>query len=317
MTIKRIWHGYTTPERADEYEALLKAEVIQGIEAKGIPGFRKIEVLRRPVGDEVEFITVMEFDSFDSVRAFVGDDYEQAYVPAEARAILSRFDERSQHYVVEEIRTYGPAAETEDEMVLSEEAVAGLDGDAVEEPQTVDDPPAQIASQSQVEDHAIDERYEAAPIIDAVPVVEPAEESLVSEEPVLAPPPAQEEPIPQQEPARAAAPEAPSVLASDKWFVSKDRGRGAVPATREGYKVVARFIFGMLICAVLAVVMVVAAAYGAPQWLRPAALAVFVIGAALLAIYFIISARRHTDRSITYSEYRRLAHQARATVDNT
>ncbi len=106
MTIKRIWHGYTTPQRADDYEALLKAEVIKGIEGKNIPGFRRIEVLRRPMGDEVEFITIMEFETLDSVRAFVGEDYEAAYVPAEARAILKRFDERSQHYDLRDARDY-------------------------------------------------------------------------------------------------------------------------------------------------------------------------------------------------------------------
>lgn len=109
--ITRIWHGYTTPERADEYEALLKAEVMKGIEAKNIAGLRNFDVLRRPLGDEVEFITVMEFDSIDSVKAFVGEDHEQAYVPDEARAILSRFDERSQHYEVRDSRTYGETAE--------------------------------------------------------------------------------------------------------------------------------------------------------------------------------------------------------------
>jgi heme-degrading monooxygenase HmoA len=105
--IKRIWHGYTTPERADDYEALLKAEVIKGIEGKNIPGFQRIDVLRRPLGDEVEFITVMEFESLDDVKAFVGEDYEAAYVPAEARAILKRFDQRSQHYEVRDSRSYG------------------------------------------------------------------------------------------------------------------------------------------------------------------------------------------------------------------
>ncbi len=106
MTIKRIWHGYTAPDCADDYEALLKREVIAGIEGKNIAGFRKIEVLRRPLATEVEFITVMEFDDIDSVKAFVGEDYEQCYVPDAARKILSRFDERSQHYELRDTRAY-------------------------------------------------------------------------------------------------------------------------------------------------------------------------------------------------------------------
>ena len=54
--------------------------------------------MRRDLDDEVEFITVMRFDTMDAVRAFAGEDYETAYVPPKAREVLSRFDERSQHY---------------------------------------------------------------------------------------------------------------------------------------------------------------------------------------------------------------------------
>ena len=56
--------------------------------------------MRRNLGQEVEFITIMLFDSFDAVRIFAGDDYELAVVPSKARVLLSRFDARSQHYEV-------------------------------------------------------------------------------------------------------------------------------------------------------------------------------------------------------------------------
>jgi antibiotic biosynthesis monooxygenase (ABM) superfamily enzyme len=98
--IGRVWHGWTTPENADAYEALLKTEIFPGILAKKIAGFERIELFRRDAGREVEFMTVMWFDSLDSVRAFAGEDYETAYVPASARAVLARFDARSQHYEV-------------------------------------------------------------------------------------------------------------------------------------------------------------------------------------------------------------------------
>jgi heme-degrading monooxygenase HmoA len=96
--ISRIWHGWTTPGNADTYEALLKEEIFVGIHNRHIRGFKSIKLLRREVGDEVEFITIMEFDSLDAVREFAGEDYEQAVVPPKARAVLSRFDARSQHY---------------------------------------------------------------------------------------------------------------------------------------------------------------------------------------------------------------------------
>lgn len=100
--ISRIWHGWTTPANADAYENLLRSEVFAGILGREIAGFRRIQLLRRPAGDTVEFVTEMWFDSIDAVREFAGDDYEVAVVPPAARAILARFDERSTHYEVRE-----------------------------------------------------------------------------------------------------------------------------------------------------------------------------------------------------------------------
>ncbi len=98
--IGRIWHGWTAPEKAEAYDALLQKEIFVGIKGRNIPGFREIQLFRRNAGAEVEFITIMWFDSLDAVRKFAGEDYEQCVVPPAARAILSRFDERSQHYEV-------------------------------------------------------------------------------------------------------------------------------------------------------------------------------------------------------------------------
>lgn len=98
--IARLWHGWTSRENADLYETLLEGEIFVGIRERCIRGFRDIELIRRNVGDEVEFVTIMWFDSLDAVRDFAGDDYELAMVPESARAVLARFDERSQHYDV-------------------------------------------------------------------------------------------------------------------------------------------------------------------------------------------------------------------------
>ena len=98
--ISRIWHGWTTIKNADAYEALLKAEVLPGIQGRRIPGYRGIDFMRRNLEREVEFVTVMWFDSYDAIRDFAGEDYEKAVVPPEARKLLSRFDDRSQHYDV-------------------------------------------------------------------------------------------------------------------------------------------------------------------------------------------------------------------------
>ena len=98
--ITRIWHGWTTPGNADIYEALLKGEIFNFILDRDIPGFKSIQLNRREIGNEVEFLTIMSFDSIDAVREFAGEDYEAAFVPDKACAILSRFDQRAQHYEV-------------------------------------------------------------------------------------------------------------------------------------------------------------------------------------------------------------------------
>jgi heme-degrading monooxygenase HmoA len=98
--IARIWHGWTTPGNANKYESLLKEEIFVGIQNRRIPGFKSIQLLRREIGEEVEFVTIMLFDSLDAVREFAGEDYVVAVVPEKARAVLSHFDESSQHYEI-------------------------------------------------------------------------------------------------------------------------------------------------------------------------------------------------------------------------
>lgn len=104
MTISRIWRGWTTPQNADAYETLLRNEIFPAILGRKVAGFRRIEMLRAVAGDEVEFVTVMWFDSLEAVKAFAGADYQTAVVPPKARAVLKRFDMRSQHYEVRETR---------------------------------------------------------------------------------------------------------------------------------------------------------------------------------------------------------------------
>jgi len=98
--ISRIWHGWTTTSDADKYEMLLKEEIFIGIHNRHIRGFKGIQLLRRNVGNEVEFVTIMLFNSLDAIREFAGEDDEAAVVPEKARAVLSHFDNRSQHYEV-------------------------------------------------------------------------------------------------------------------------------------------------------------------------------------------------------------------------
>jgi heme-degrading monooxygenase HmoA len=96
--IARVWHGWTTRANAAAYEDLLRSEILPGIARRGIRGLRGEHLLRREVAEEIEFVTILWFDSMEAVREFAGEDYETAVVPEKARRLLARFDARSQHY---------------------------------------------------------------------------------------------------------------------------------------------------------------------------------------------------------------------------
>ena len=96
--IARIWHGFATPENASKYEAMLKPDVLPGLDK--VAGYKGSYLLRADHGPEVEFITVMLWESLDAIRAVAGENYAQAIVPEERRRVLSRWDERAQHYEV-------------------------------------------------------------------------------------------------------------------------------------------------------------------------------------------------------------------------
>jgi antibiotic biosynthesis monooxygenase (ABM) superfamily enzyme len=91
-----MWRGWTSAENADAYERFLLEELFPAM--RDIPGFRGAEVLRRPDGDEIAFVTLTRFESLDAVRAFAGESYEVPVLEPPALALLSRYDERAQHY---------------------------------------------------------------------------------------------------------------------------------------------------------------------------------------------------------------------------
>jgi antibiotic biosynthesis monooxygenase (ABM) superfamily enzyme len=104
--VARIWHGYCpTREHADAYEAMLKPELLPGISEK--KGYRGSHLLRRNLGNEIEFITILLFDSLDDIKTLTGADYETAVIPPERKQHLSRYDAKATHYDV--AATHGAA----------------------------------------------------------------------------------------------------------------------------------------------------------------------------------------------------------------
>lgn len=108
--IARVWHGYCKPEHADAYEAMLKPELLPGISKK--KGYKGSYLLRGNVGKEVEFITILLWDSLDDLKAATGHaDYETAIIPEERRKYLSRFDRKASHFEVVSVHGLAKVAE--------------------------------------------------------------------------------------------------------------------------------------------------------------------------------------------------------------
>jgi heme-degrading monooxygenase HmoA len=100
MMIARIWHGWTTRENAEKYEKLLRGEILLEIARRNMPGYKGAELFIRDAGDEVEFITLLRFETLEAVKLFAGEDYEMPVIPPDARRLLTHFSERSRHYKV-------------------------------------------------------------------------------------------------------------------------------------------------------------------------------------------------------------------------
>jgi heme-degrading monooxygenase HmoA len=96
--IARVWHGYTKPEHADSYESMLKPERLPGVSKK--KGYKGSYLLRRDLGGEIEFITILLWESIDAIRAVAGPDYETAVIPEERRQYLARYDAKAAHYEI-------------------------------------------------------------------------------------------------------------------------------------------------------------------------------------------------------------------------
>ena len=100
--IIRTWKGWTSLENAPIYEDMLVNEVFPTVKQKGVEGLEKVSISTLETDDEMEFFLVLQFDSLESVKVFAGDDYEKAYIPENAKRVLSRYDKTAQHFTLKE-----------------------------------------------------------------------------------------------------------------------------------------------------------------------------------------------------------------------
>ncbi len=95
----RMWRGWTAAGNADAYEKYLKDELFPSVQRElGEAGYRGYHVLRLNRNDEVEFVTLVWFESVQAVQGFAGEDYETPVISAKAKALLSHYQDQCQHY---------------------------------------------------------------------------------------------------------------------------------------------------------------------------------------------------------------------------
>jgi heme-degrading monooxygenase HmoA len=96
--IARIWHGVTAVRHADDYLAYLQATGLE--HTRATPGNRGVQILRRVVDGQAEFLFTSFWDSLEAIRAFAGPDIDQAvYYPEDTRFLLE-LEPGVQHYEV-------------------------------------------------------------------------------------------------------------------------------------------------------------------------------------------------------------------------
>jgi antibiotic biosynthesis monooxygenase (ABM) superfamily enzyme len=97
--IARIWHGWTKPADAKVYEKMLRNEIFPGIAARNISGYHGAELFIREDGNEVEFVTLLRFDSMEGVKEFAGADESRPVIFPGVEELLTRM-KRARHYRV-------------------------------------------------------------------------------------------------------------------------------------------------------------------------------------------------------------------------
>ncbi len=93
--ITRIWHGKTKIEHADAYLEILEKTGVK--DYKSTPGNLAVEVWRRKEKDICHFWTVTKWDSYESIKQFAGEGYENAKYYSEDKKYLLEFEEKVIH----------------------------------------------------------------------------------------------------------------------------------------------------------------------------------------------------------------------------
>jgi hypothetical protein len=104
----RVWRGWTSLGHAQNYDDYLQKELFPRLDRElRTHGYRGYQLLRLTRGEEVEFMTMLFFDSIESVRSFAGENYETPVISEKAHMLLTHFGDRADHYELRESKLSG------------------------------------------------------------------------------------------------------------------------------------------------------------------------------------------------------------------
>ena len=106
--IARQWHGRVRVDDADAYFAYLLETGLA--DYRQTPGNRGVQVFRRRDGDAVHYLLTTLWDSWDSIRAFAGEEVDRArYYPEDTRFLLELEPTVTHFEVLDASRSTPPA----------------------------------------------------------------------------------------------------------------------------------------------------------------------------------------------------------------
>ncbi|HLZ60477.1 MAG TPA: antibiotic biosynthesis monooxygenase [Ktedonosporobacter sp.] len=94
--IVRIWRGVTPAEKTEQYLAYLMETGVKDYRA--VPGNQSVQVLHRTYDGKTEFLILSFWESYEAIRAFAGDDLEQAVYYDKDKEFLLELEPKVTHY---------------------------------------------------------------------------------------------------------------------------------------------------------------------------------------------------------------------------
>jgi len=97
--VVRFWSARTTQVRFPDYLRHFNERVLPSLRA--VEGFLEARVISQSDGVVVQFIAETLWSSMEAIDRFAGPDREAAVIAHEALDLLTSYDRRVRHYIVD------------------------------------------------------------------------------------------------------------------------------------------------------------------------------------------------------------------------